>query len=129
MEKNSAIFNENLTKNAENDVKKRFLAAYTDNALEIERLTAELEKWRCRAVFDKDALVLVDMINTRIRRAVSVKNEIERSIAALQDAKLRAIMTLRYIDGMKWEDIEQELHLEYRWLLRLHRRALQEIGA
>ena len=129
MEKNNAFFNEKLTKNAENDVKKRFLAAYTDNALEIERLTAELEKWHRRAVFDKDVLILVDMINTRIQRAESVKNEIECSIAALEDARLRAIMTLRYIDGMKWEDIEQELHLDYRWLLRLHRRALQEIGA
>ena len=129
VDKNHAFFNENITKNDEINVKKRFLMAYRENALEIELLERELEKWQRRAVFDKDATKIVDMLKARKTRAAGRRDAIERAIAALEDAKLRTIMTLRYLRSMKWEEIEEALHLEYRWLLRLHRKALQQIGA
>ena len=69
------------------------------------------------------------MLKTRETRAAGRRDAIERAVAALEDAKLRTIMTLRYLRSMKWEEIEEALHLEYRWLLRLHRKALQQIGA
>ena len=111
------------------DAKKRFLTAYRENALEIERLTKEIEKWNERMTLNSEVVRLLHILNERIEKAMLQRDEIEQAIAALDDAKLRAVMSLRYLEGMKWEEIEDALHLEYRWLLRLHNRALQQICA
>ena len=42
----------------------------------------------------------------------------------LEDGRLRDVMRYRYIDGMKWEQIAVVMRLDYRWVLRLHGRAL-----
>ena len=39
----------------------------------------------------------------------------------------REILIRRYISGQKWERIAVEIHLEYRWVLRLHGKALQKL--
>lgn len=49
------------------------------------------------------------------------------TINSVDDARLRGILYRRYICGRKWEVIAVDLNIEYRWLLRLHGRALQEV--
>lgn len=49
------------------------------------------------------------------------------TINSVEDERLRGILYRRYICGRKWEVIAVDLNIEYRWLLRLHGRALQEV--
>ena len=49
------------------------------------------------------------------------------TINSVEDKRLRGILYRRYICGRKWEVIAVDLNIEYRWLLRLHGRALQEV--
>ena len=63
-------------------------------------------------------------VRTEIEQLFATEREIEQTINAVEDERLRMILYHRYILGEKWEQIAVSLHLDYRWLLRLHGRAL-----
>lgn len=73
---------------------------------------------------------IIDMeneINAKIDRLVDLQKEIEAIIEAVEDSRYRTILTERYINRKKWEDIADILHIDLRWLYVLHGRALNEI--
>lgn len=47
-------------------------------------------------------------------------------IGKLKDERHKAILTARYIDGMRWEEIARAMHYDPRWVKELHGRALAE---
>jgi len=108
--------------------KKTLLSLYLENAREIERLEKELEKWEARAKIANTA-ELQAVLAARLKASAEQRREAERCVEAVEDKKLKAILTYRYIYGLKWEKISEVMHLEYRWLLRLHKRALLQIEA
>lgn len=67
-----------------------------------ERLSAEAEKERKAA-----------------DRALSL-------IAALQVPEHRALLTLRYVEGLSWARIAEEMHYSERWVKHIHGMALLE---
>lgn len=72
-------------------------------------------------------LELKQEINADIDRLVDLKCEIIPLIDAVQDADLIDVLYKRYIQGKKWEEIALEMHYTFRWVLKLHGRALQKI--
>lgn len=68
-------------------------------------------------------------IDARFRELMALLDEIEGKIAGIEDGRQREILRQRYFGGQKWEEIAKEMHLDYRWVLRLHGRALQKIEA
>ena len=70
-----------------------------------------------------------EKIDAKVRELMAVLDDIETKIAALEDERQREILRRRYLGGQKWEEIAKEMHLDYRWVLRLHGRALQKIEA
>ena len=66
-------------------------------------------------------------VSAEIELMIATKNDIENTINAVNDDRLKDILYSRYICGKKWEQIAVDLNIEYRWLLRLHGRALQEV--
>jgi Ribonuclease G/E len=72
-------------------------------------------------------LELKQEINADIDRLVDLKCEIIPMIDAVQDADLIDVLYKRYIQGKKWEEIALEMHYTFRWVLKLHGRALQKI--
>lgn len=52
--------------------------------------------------------------------------EIERALKALNPTE-RRLMRYRYIDGMTWEKVAQKMNYDYRWVTRLHGRALEKL--
>jgi hypothetical protein len=61
--------------------------------------------------------------------------ELKKDIAAvrevidlLDDSSQKLLMEARYLRHMKWEDIMELLDISYRWTLRLHGIALQNIS-
>ena len=127
--------------------KKEFLQSYSANEKEIARLEDELESWESRAervtaCFDHirgssgdDRIqYAVDMLcelraalYDRLVDSTEIRLDIERCLEQLNDPRLKLIMEYHYIDDMKWEDVADKMNIEYRWLMRLHNRALDSI--
>lgn len=73
---------------------------------------------------------LVDTKNeiiSMIDRLLTLKKEIEGVIAELENPKYSQILTLRYINGQKWENIAQITNYSYKQVCRLHGKALLQI--
>lgn len=126
---------------------KTWLRSYRYLKSEAERLEEELAEWRSKA--EKMTRELSGMpsgsgggdkvpacvekiwelerkLSAKLSDAVEQRQAIERAIESLPDKK-KQLMRYRYIDGMKWEKVAVEMNMEYRWVLRIHGRALQEI--
>ena len=73
-------------------------------------------------IIDAEAKVAAE-----IELMIATKKDIENTINAVNDERLKDILYSRYICGKKWEQIAVDMNIEYRWLLRLHGRALQEV--
>ena len=71
------------------------------------RLETEAEKWaRTRKRYEEEVRKRIDMIQ-RLDNNAYVR-----------------VLTLRYIDGKRWEEIAEELHYSFRHVTRLHGEAL-----
>lgn len=66
------------------------------------------------------------MIDRKLDKLIALRREIESAVAALPP-KDRYLIRLRYIDGLRWEDVAAELHYGYQWTLTLHGRILQRM--
>ena len=66
-------------------------------------------------------------IEQQILQREAVRREIEAAIEKVPDGAQRVLLEYRYLAGYKWEKIAVELNYDYRWVLRLHGRALHAI--
>lgn len=66
-------------------------------------------------------------VDEEIDKLQETKTSVERAISSVPDASQRAVLTRRYINGERWEEIAVKLNYHYRWVLELHGRALQAI--
>lgn len=64
-------------------------------------------------------------INEYIDRLVDLKAEAIRLIDSLEDPDYRLLLNLRYINGYTFERIAVEMNYCYRWITKLHGRALE----
>ncbi len=62
-------------------------------------------------------------------KLLSVLNEIVNLIALVDDITYRRLLSMRYIELMKWEDIAEEMHHNERYIFKLHKKALSEAEA
>ncbi len=131
-----------------NKDKKAWLKRYSAIDRQIKNKTDELAMWRSRATKitptysglpkggggDRiqtavdNICRLEDEINAEIDRLIITRAEINEAIAKVEDERLREVLTLRYIQGKSWEWIAVEMHYNYRWVTKLHGKALSEIG-
>lgn len=131
-----------------NKDKKKWLLEYRKLDQDIERDMEELQRWKSRAekitssVSDMpkggnqgDRLQLAvdriceleERLNGKIDAAVKRRKEMEAAIATVEDRTLQLLLRYRYIDGMTWEQIAVKMNYDYRWILRLHGRALTRL--
>lgn len=131
-----------------NKEKKAWLKRYAAIDRQIKNKTDELSMWRSRATKitptysglpkggggDRiqtavdNICRLEDEINAEIDRLIITRAEINEAIAKVEDERLREVLTLRYIQGKSWEQIAVEMHYNYRWVTKLHGKALSEIS-
>lgn len=62
----------------------------------------------------------------RREKLLAKREEIRAVIMLVPDPKLSRLLDLRYVEGMKWEAIAENMGVEVRHIYRLHGRALQE---
>ena len=132
----------------ENKEKISYLKQYRSLSMEIDRISEELQRWQDLATrispsysdmphgggSDKvqtaavEVAELTDKLNQKLHQAIMVQENIKKLLESLDDIKLRQLMFYRYINGMRWEEIAVRMDFNYRWVLRLHRKALNQIS-
>ena len=132
----------------DNKEKCRYLNQYRIMHIEIDQITKELQRWQDLATrispsysdmphgggSDKvqtaavEVAELTDKLNQKLHQAIMVQENIKKLLESLDDIKLRQLMYYRYINGMRWEEIAVRMDFNYRWVLRLHRKALNQLS-
>lgn len=67
---------------------------------------------------------LTDKIDHRIDELCAVKAEVFELIEKIPDIKLRRLLNDRYINCLTFQQIADRMELSPRWVMRLHKRAL-----
>lgn len=71
---------------------------------------------------------LKDEISTELEELGVIQQETALAIRLLvTDTTLRALLEAYYLSGMRWEEIAYTMHYAYRWVQRLHRKALSQM--
>lgn len=132
----------------ENKEKCRYLNQYRIMHIEIDQITKELQRWQDLATRispsysdmphggggDKvqtaavEVAELTDQLNEKIHQAIMVQENIKKLLESLDDIKLRQLMSYRYINGMRWEEIAVRMDYDYRYVLKLHGKSLCQIS-
>ena len=112
-----------------------------DEATErVERIRARLEAGRMSSVTGMprggvqdwtataDRLIELEKdVNARIREMCRLKRLAQEAIDQVEEARLKEVLELYYIDGYSWTQVAQRMDLDKRWVFRLHGRALLRV--
>ena len=106
----------------------------------VERLRARLEAGRMSQItglprggasdWTETADRLIELerrVNSRTRELVRWKLAAMDAIDMVEEANLREVLELYYIDGYTWEQVAQRMGVDLRWVYRLHGRALLRV--
>lgn len=66
-------------------------------------------------------------VNARIREMCRMKQAAMDAIDRVEEARLREVLDCYYLKGMTWEQVAEAMHLDLRWIYRLHGRALRAV--
>ena len=131
-----------------NQEKKLWLMQYRGILDDIDDLIRERKTWKDRAERitaqisgmpggggdergGEEAILQIAEISAEIDRqtvaARARRREIRTCIGRLKDQRLRRLLRLRYIDGHSFDRIADEMHYSWRWVLKLHGQALDQL--
>lgn len=129
----------------ENEKKKKFLNSYPRARREVARLEAQLEELRTNkmslkvvndgmpkgsgtsdlsayaARMDELERSLTEKRYVRIQEFVKVQDAIEE----MEDDQEKLLLTYRYLRGMTWERVAEEMNYSWQHVHKIHARALQ----
>ena len=84
-----------------------------------------------RSKVEKYILELWDVHNElqqEIARLMEKSREAEKLIQTLEDDRYRAVLELRYLCAMTWEELADKLHFTVRWAHKLHKEAVEALA-
>lgn len=132
-----------------NQEKKEILQQYRLAEMEEQRLEHEIERWRSRAekvtpgyskapagggdgrsmehTLERLGELAVELTQQR-DKLIRLRREVGAAIDTVPDARLRELLRLRYIEGMKWDRLAIAMgYDDLRWIYRMHGRALEKL--
>lgn len=132
---------------SENEKKKRYLMSYRWAKKQEERILEEIQTLRMDKMFPSavndgmpkgseqrdlsDYAVKLDELIQELKeeRLEKIKRlqSIERVIKEIDNEDAQTILRLRYIDGLRWEEVCVAINYEWAQMHRIHARALREI--
>lgn len=129
-----------------NQEKKRYLQRYTNLNKAINQRLRERDRLRSLAekctssitglprggASDKETTwirlaEIEEEINADVDKYVNMRKEIEAAINTVDDITLQTLLRYRYLNGLTWERVAVEMEKTWRWIHRLHSRALEAI--
>lgn len=66
-------------------------------------------------------------LQVQINQCGAIRREIVAALDQITNPRDHEILRRRYILGQRWEEIAVEMHLEYRWVTRRHRRTVESM--
>lgn len=66
-------------------------------------------------------------LQAQINQCGAIRREIVAALDQITNPRDHEILRRRYILGRRWEEIAVEMHLEYRWVTRRHRRTVESM--
>lgn len=132
---------------SENEKKKRYLMSYRWAKKQEERILEEIRELRMDKMFPSavndgmpkgseqrdlsDYAAKLDELIEELKeeRLEKIKRlqSIERVIKEIDNEDAQTILWLRYIDGLRWEEVCVAINYEWAQMHRIHARALREI--
>lgn len=106
--------------------KLRELAAKTTQTLSADKVQTSKEN-RLEAAVQKIVDLERDIQNDVVRLA-KVRHRIEDAVNLINDPVLQEVLRLRYINGMTFEHIADEMNYSCRNVFYLHKKAVKEMG-
>lgn len=133
----------------ETEKKKAHLESYLECKADLARLELQLAELKTTDVYPGNKInqtnskqkdfYLTDYTKTRNElegRIIKAKyariqrfQQIQKEIEAMEDAVEKTLLTCRYIRGMKWEDMADEMGYSWQHLHKIHIRALRHFQA
>ena len=127
-----------------------YLSGYKYAVTEERRLRDEIEQWRSRAervtpamtgmppsggqnanapfVSAAESIANLELqLAEQLKRCVLMRQQIDVAIAQTQQPRLRRLLILRYVEARTFEQIAVEMYMDYRWVRRLHARAIENL--
>lgn len=131
----------------ENEQKKRYLRSYQEAIRREQEILEEIERLRMDKMFpsvvndgmprgssQSDLSGYAVMLDAQIRKLkeerlqkAKLYTDIERRICAMEDADEKRVLRLRYIKGMKWEEVAVKMGHSWQHTHRIHGRALKNL--
>lgn len=133
----------------ENEQKKEFLWSYQRAKRDVARLEAQLEELHLNQLGPKaitydgmphgtelgdlsDYMAKYDEIEQAIIKArywrIDAFQRVQASIEELEDDREKELLTLRYLRGMKWEEIAVKMNYSWQHTHKIHASALSHFG-
>lgn len=66
-------------------------------------------------------------VNEETDKLVGILCEIRQTVEAVPDEDEKLLLTLRYVEFMKWEEIMDEMHFSKRRVMQIHSKALNDL--
>lgn len=129
-----------------NEKKKEYLTQYLECVRAVRRIESQIEELRinimCPSIhisdmpranagqgdlsdyIVKEHSLIDEMIKLRYKR-IETYTDIFRRIEMIKKEDERTVLTLRYIKGLKWEEIAVDVHVEWAQVHRIHAKALK----
>lgn len=134
-------------KKIENEKKKEYLLSYQKSLKREERILEEIQELRASKMFPSsvsdgmphgcgnkdlsDYIVVIDEMIERLKKerlaGAIARDKIDRSIRALKSNTEQEVLRLRYIKGLKWENVAVESGYGWTHIHRIHSNALEHI--
>lgn len=132
----------------ENEKKKRFLNSYPKARREVARLEAQLEELRANKMSLKvvndgmpkgsgtsdlsDYAARMDELERKLKakRYVCIQEfvKVQDAIEEMEDEQEKLLLTYRYLKGMTWERIADEMNYSWQHLHKIHAKALKNFN-
>ncbi len=117
------------------------LSTYKVLGAEVDRLAQEVCRWEDRRKAletvhfleqsetknEREIFRLQGELRRKIREILYLRRKIDRAISGLPDGTQRLLCSLRYLDGLTWEEIAEKMFYSVQHLHKIHVKALERI--
>ncbi len=125
-----------------NQEKVQFLSRYKSLGTEVDRLAQEICRWENRKKAlemepltsgetegaldgsEQEICSLQKELRRKIREILFLRRKIDRAISSLKDSTQRLLCSLRYLDGLTWEEVAEKMYYSVQHLHKIHVKAL-----
>ena len=122
----------------ENEKKKEYLKSYRRAVKREQDILEEIQRLRLDKMFPSvvcdgmphgsshsDLSEQIELLKEERLEKAKCYQRIERQIRQMENEDEREVLRLRYIKGLKWEEVALKMNYSWKWVHKIHGRALQ----